>query len=185
MSHKYVVCLCCQKCATAGNGIAALNDAAGLASQICFGIDYDFATHKCYFHTDESLCPNLLTIPTPIQLVAAPSVINILLCEYLLSACSITNWNYVMFVCTAMTQSKYFWQCISVDIYVYCSTIWNPYFSILNIYCMNSLRLYCFFRSPGYGIDDVIATTTIHITINDEHMYRLLCDVMARVVINL
>ena len=72
-----------QKCATAGQGIAPTNSEEDLARQICFGIDYDFATHKCYFHTDSDLCPNVEIIPTPASLVEMPSVINIILCKYL------------------------------------------------------------------------------------------------------
>ena len=72
-----------QKCSTAGTGIAPNHVPEELAGQVCFGIDYDFGSHKCYFHTDETLCPELVTvIPTPVQLVEAPSVVNILLCEW-------------------------------------------------------------------------------------------------------
>ena len=44
---------CLKKCVNAGAGIAAapadlLNIDQG--GQICFGIDYDFGSHKCYFH---------------------------------------------------------------------------------------------------------------------------------------
>ena len=48
---------CLKKCATAGGGIApsitALVDEN--YPQLCFGIDYDFGTHKCYFFTNESV----------------------------------------------------------------------------------------------------------------------------------
>lgn len=70
-----------QKCATAGQGIAPDSVPENVAKQICFGIDYDFATHKCYFHTNELLCPPVEIIPTPASVVPAPSVINILLCK--------------------------------------------------------------------------------------------------------
>ena len=79
-----VALLLLQKCSTAGSGIAANHIPTVVDDQVCFGIDYDFGSHKCYFHTDPTLCPELLTvIPTPVQLVEAPSVVNILLCEFI------------------------------------------------------------------------------------------------------
>ena len=44
---------CLKKCINAGSGIApAPTDliTALQGGQQCFGIDYDFATHKCFFH---------------------------------------------------------------------------------------------------------------------------------------
>ena len=67
-----------QKCATAGQGIAANQGA--IATQTCFAIDYDFGTHKCFFHTNDALCQALVT--TPASLSARSSSINILLCKY-------------------------------------------------------------------------------------------------------
>jgi hypothetical protein len=59
-----------------------------IGQQLCFGIDYDFGSHKCYFHVDNSLfriCPSDGSQPlTPRDLVANPAVVNILLCEYLI-----------------------------------------------------------------------------------------------------
>ena len=47
-----------RKCADAGGGVATFGTDMTVAgadvlasAQICFGIDYDFSTHKCYFHT--------------------------------------------------------------------------------------------------------------------------------------
>ena len=94
---------CIKKCATAGSGIAPNHIPEELAQQVCFGIDYDFGSHKCYFHTDETLCPELTpTIPTPVQLVEAPSVVNILLCKCAknakLTKYSIHNSTIIFFV---------------------------------------------------------------------------------------
>ena len=49
--------------------------------QTCFGLDYNFSNHKCFFHLNDVLCPMVDVIPTPEQLVAAPSVVNIVLCN--------------------------------------------------------------------------------------------------------
>ena len=71
---------CIKKCATAGGGIAANTAAITTTPQLCFGIDYNFGTHKCYFHTNSGLCPT--TVVTPAQLTAMADSINILLCKY-------------------------------------------------------------------------------------------------------
>ena len=44
---------CLKKCINAGSGISATPTALALfgqGGQVCFGIDYDFSTHKCFFH---------------------------------------------------------------------------------------------------------------------------------------
>ncbi len=38
---------CIKKCAAAGSGVPAT--VANIATQICFGIDYDFATHRLVY----------------------------------------------------------------------------------------------------------------------------------------
>ena len=51
--------------------------------QVCFGIDYDFANHKCYLHTDSSICgPFDETILTPMNLSPMESVVNVILCKF-------------------------------------------------------------------------------------------------------
>lgn len=78
-----------QKCANTGEGIAP--DLTELHDndfpQLCAGIDYDFSNYKCYFLVGtelvKELCPvNMMPPPTPRDLVAKSSVVNILLCEY-------------------------------------------------------------------------------------------------------
>lgn len=75
---------CLKKCASAGGGIPA--QVANIADQICFGIDYNFGSHKCYFHVNNNnppdhFCPNDGTTPlVPRDTVPNPSVITILLC---------------------------------------------------------------------------------------------------------
>ncbi|KAK2177800.1 hypothetical protein NP493_579g01030 [Ridgeia piscesae] len=73
---------CISRCASMGGGIAPNN--AALVSgyqQICAAIDYDFSRRKCYIHTNPlSFCPaNTSPPPTPLNLVANPSVVNIIL----------------------------------------------------------------------------------------------------------
>lgn len=70
---------CIKKCATAGGGIAPTPETVATTPQLCFGIDYDFATHKCYLHVDSTLCADP-TVITPEQLSPRASSINILLC---------------------------------------------------------------------------------------------------------
>ena len=70
-----------QKCASAGNGVAVSQTL--IATQTCFAIDYDFSSHKCYLHTDETICVlNQVTVQTPRRLSPSPGGINIILCEY-------------------------------------------------------------------------------------------------------
>lgn len=99
---------CIKKCLQAGGGVAAdVNVTTVLSTpQICFGIDYDFASHKCYFHTsvtifnapddveplllgitDGVVCHVNTTATSPIVpdgLIARPNVVNIVVCEYTL-----------------------------------------------------------------------------------------------------
>ena len=61
--------------------------------QLCFGIDYDFSTHQCFFHTrlfsrpadTVPLCPTAVALPIlrPLDLQPHPSSINIILCTYI------------------------------------------------------------------------------------------------------
>ncbi|KAI0207403.1 hypothetical protein LSAT2_007936 [Lamellibrachia satsuma] len=78
---------CIQKCANTGEGIAP--DLTELHDndfpQLCAGIDYDFSNYKCYFLVGtelvKELCPvDMMPPPTPRDLVAKSSVVNILLC---------------------------------------------------------------------------------------------------------
>ncbi|ELT90891.1 hypothetical protein CAPTEDRAFT_228105 [Capitella teleta] len=76
---------CIKKCASAGSGIPLTN--ADIAMQICFGVDYDFSTHKCYFHVKNDgnrICGATTDpIPTPRDLIANPSTVFIALCPAL------------------------------------------------------------------------------------------------------
>ncbi|ELT95873.1 hypothetical protein CAPTEDRAFT_200072 [Capitella teleta] len=72
---------CIKKCAIAGEGIPATD--ADRFRQVCFGIDYDFGTHKCYFHVRNTnpgsrICARN-AVNTPRDLVANPSVVYIAL----------------------------------------------------------------------------------------------------------
>jgi len=90
---------CLKKCLNAGGGVSptpAMLALPGQGMQVCFGIDYDFSTHKCYFHVVNrrrvgvalsALCPETASVVgalrpvfQPEDLVANPSVINILVC---------------------------------------------------------------------------------------------------------
>ena len=91
---------CLKKCANLGPGISDTpTDLADNAvfgdEQVCFGINYDFATHKCYFLTNNyprlqrvqqatfSLCPVVggEIVRVPVDLRPNPSVITVLLCK--------------------------------------------------------------------------------------------------------
>ena len=91
---------CLKKCANLGPGISDIpTDLAGPTvfgdEQICFGVNYDFATHKCYFLTNNfprlleaqqpvfSLCPVVggEIVRVPVDLQPNPSVITVLLCK--------------------------------------------------------------------------------------------------------
>ena len=77
---------CIKKCATAGGGVAPAPDTHLDTPQLCFGVDYDFADHTCYFHTNIAICggnddDNAIPL-TPVSLFANPSTINILICKY-------------------------------------------------------------------------------------------------------
>lgn len=75
---------CIKSCATAGGGIAPTNEMVPATPQLCFGIDYDFADHKCFFHvTLTAVCgatDNTDPITTPVTQYAKATSINILLC---------------------------------------------------------------------------------------------------------
>jgi len=78
---------CVKKCVNMGNGIAAKNsaDSVRLTPQLCFGVDYDFATHECHAHIRSdadflNLCTDVDTIVTPALLYPNPSSVNILIC---------------------------------------------------------------------------------------------------------
>jgi hypothetical protein len=78
---------CVKGCANAGGGIAATPDVILQSPQLCFGIDYDFAAHKCYFHTLVKVCgaADAAVILTSAQTYAKASSVNILLCEYIMA----------------------------------------------------------------------------------------------------
>jgi len=91
---------CLKKCANAGMGISSANpvDLAATAVlgnlPLCYGINYDFGTHKCYFITNLhprlpdaaraifSICPVAAAtdVRVPVDLVPNPSVVTILMC---------------------------------------------------------------------------------------------------------
>ena len=56
---------CLTKCLQAGGGVSPTDTDAATTPQLCFGIDYDFATHKCYQHVSATVVqgagpPNVL-----------------------------------------------------------------------------------------------------------------------------
>jgi len=85
---------CLKKCVNAGTGISptpAMLALPGQGGQLCFGIDYDFATHRFYFQVvnrrridvaASALCPEAAgtAVLVPEDLTANPSVIHILVC---------------------------------------------------------------------------------------------------------
>merc|ERR1712083_98661 len=74
---------CLKKCSTAGNGIAPAPASFNTHPQLCFGIDYDFSTHTCFFHTHllhACGAATLATIVNSIHAIPNPTVINILIC---------------------------------------------------------------------------------------------------------
>lgn len=74
---------CLKKCSTAGNGIAPAPASFDVHPQICFGIDYDFSTHKCFFHARMDHACGTATdtvIKNSVHAIPAPTVINILIC---------------------------------------------------------------------------------------------------------
>ena len=78
---------CIKKCATAGNGVAATTDLVLTNNQICCNLDYDFATHKCYFHlcinpefTREMYCETT-TVNAPLNSIPNPTVVTITICK--------------------------------------------------------------------------------------------------------
>ena len=88
---------CIRKCLQAGGGVAPTSDTAATTPQICFGIDYDFATHRCYHHVSATVLSNAGTeilegFPTGIMcdmgltpatgLLANSNVVNIVICKY-------------------------------------------------------------------------------------------------------
>ncbi|KAK2165812.1 hypothetical protein LSH36_45g10025 [Paralvinella palmiformis] len=86
VEQKKVKCLteCLKCCASLGKGIPATSN--DIQNQICYGIDFDFGTHKCYFHVDNNypkfhFCPVDGSPPkVPRDAVPNPSVVSILLC---------------------------------------------------------------------------------------------------------
>ena len=94
---------CLKKCANAGMGISSVVPTELTATAIfgnlpiCYGINYDFGTHKCYFVTSNfprladtprpifALCPvtDATDLRVPVDLQPAPSVITVLLCKYI------------------------------------------------------------------------------------------------------
>ena len=76
---------------TAGGGVAPAQAMAAETPQLCYGIDYDFATHKCYFHTLATvdtlvglpggiICNAAPPVP-PANLVARAGTITIVICK--------------------------------------------------------------------------------------------------------
>ena len=73
---------CIRKCAQAGGGVATFTNGNAMAGmdilaspQICFGIDYDFSTHKCYFHTRAGVF-TADTFAAPAQIASIPGGIR-------------------------------------------------------------------------------------------------------------
>lgn len=93
---------CIKKCLQAGGGVAPSRETAASTPQLCFGIDYDFATHKCFHHTSATvryddglgnLIEELVGIDGGIvcdetgavgamSLTANSNVVNIIICKY-------------------------------------------------------------------------------------------------------
>ena len=105
---------CLKKCANLGPGISI--DPTELAGpiqmgqeQICFGINYDFNNHLCYFLTNNfprlltaqqplfSLCPIAADeiVRVPVDLTPNPSVITVLLCKCILFSQNIILYIYI------------------------------------------------------------------------------------------
>ena len=76
---------CVKACASAGGGIAPEPAKAADTPQLCFGIDYDFSDHSCFFHVNIAICGGIastLALPiTPVNVFANPSNVNILMCK--------------------------------------------------------------------------------------------------------
>jgi len=75
---------CVKKCASAGGGVAATPELAASTPQLCFGIDYDFSDHSCYFHTNIAVCggnADANAIPyNPVQQHPKSSSVSIQIC---------------------------------------------------------------------------------------------------------
>lgn len=76
---------CLKKCATAGGGIAPDDAEVQNTPQLCCNIDYDFATHKCFFHlcgtSAQTIAQFCAPVPeAPLNSVPSPSTISITLC---------------------------------------------------------------------------------------------------------
>jgi len=76
---------CIKKCVNLGGGIASKRTLADDEAMLCYGLDFDFANHRCYHHIRTeadhlSLCPNAATVTTSKQSVANPNSVNILIC---------------------------------------------------------------------------------------------------------
>ena len=81
---------CIKKCATAGGGIASKDTNIVIEGQVCCHLDYDFSSHKCFFHP----CVNMaiaqaafcstedIITDAPFNAVAHPTTISITICEY-------------------------------------------------------------------------------------------------------
>ena len=85
---------CIKKCATAGGGIAAINAEIATTPQICCNLDYDFATHKCYFHPcvdmTIAVAQFCAAVPeAPLNSIRNPSSISITLCKCFFLRCSV------------------------------------------------------------------------------------------------
>ena len=110
---------CVRKCIQSGGGLLTAFTGAdlptrlaelGAVPQLCFGIDYDFSTHKCFFHTaanifdtdEQGVLQAAAAVPFnpggvrcytqedgavrtnplgPTNLIPSPSSINIVICE--------------------------------------------------------------------------------------------------------
>ena len=80
---------CIKKCATAGGGVVAKDSLITTGGQVCCHIDYDFASHKCFFHPCVSkdiavaqFCPAVDTVVSaPLNAIANPTTISISICK--------------------------------------------------------------------------------------------------------
>ena len=80
---------CIKKCATAGAGVVATDSLIVTGGMVCCHLDYDFLSHKCYFHhcVNQAIailqfCWPLPTLPDPpLNSIPNPTTISITICE--------------------------------------------------------------------------------------------------------
>ena len=80
---------CISQCASLGNGVALMPSLISTTPQLCFGVDFNFADHTCYFHTNIETCggnDSADEFPvTPVNTIANPNTVNVLICKLLFS----------------------------------------------------------------------------------------------------